>query len=98
MLLLAAGSIWAAPQGKPAPAKPPEVIEQEPPEEDEALKPRDYVLNTVETNRDITVGNYYFKKGKFRSAALRFLEATRWDPGSTEAFLRLGDAREKMGD
>ena|SRR5215471_16716786 len=110
--MFAAGSIWAlpqstsphskAPQGK-APeksleTKAPEVIEQEPPEEDESLKPKEYTLNPVEANHDITVGNYYFKKGKYRSAAMRFLEATRWDPGSSEAFLRLGDAREKMGD
>jgi tetratricopeptide (TPR) repeat protein len=103
LLLLTVGSICASPQGKPAQdksaqTKSPEVIEQEPPEEDEALKPKEYTLNPVEANHDIAVGNYYFKKGKFRSAALRFQEASRWDPGSMEAFLRLGDAREKMGD
>jgi tetratricopeptide (TPR) repeat protein len=80
----------------PPPPPPPPVQEQEPPEEDEALKPRDYILNPLQATREITVGNYYFKKGDFRAASGRYLEATRWDPGSAEAFLKLAEARERM--
>ena len=42
------------------------------------------------------VGDEYLKKSKVSAAANRYLEATRWDPGSAEAFLKLGQAREKL--
>jgi Flp pilus assembly protein TadD len=42
------------------------------------------------------VGDQYFKKSNYSAAARRFVEATRWDPGSAEAFLKLGEAREKL--
>jgi tetratricopeptide (TPR) repeat protein len=70
--------------------------EQEPPEEDESLKPKEYALNPLQALKEINVGNQYFKKGKFRAAAGRYLEATRWDPGSADAFFKLGEADEKM--
>lgn len=72
--------------------------EQEPPEEDESLIPKEYTLNPLESERNITAGNFYFKKGNYRAAARRYLEATRWDPGSSEAFLKLGEADEKVKD
>ncbi len=68
------------------------------PEEDESLKPREYVLNPVQSTREISVGDFYFKKKDYRAASRRYLEATRWDPGSPAAFLKLAEAREKMGD
>ncbi|MBV6430711.1 MAG: hypothetical protein IANPNBLG_00827 [Bryobacteraceae bacterium] len=71
---------------------------QEPPEEDESLKTREYAFNPLQANKEIKVGQFYLKKGKNRAAAMRFLEATRWDPTSAEAYLLLGDAREKMKD
>ncbi|MCC6344794.1 MAG: tetratricopeptide repeat protein [Bryobacterales bacterium] len=71
---------------------------QEPPEEDETLKTREYAFNPLQANKEIKVGQFYLKKGKNRAAAMRFLEATRWDPTSAEAYLLLGDAREKMKD
>lgn len=87
-------------QQPPAPKKtpPPAQKEQEPPEEDESLKPKEYTLNPLEAERNITTGNFYFKKGKYQAAVRRFDEATKWDPGSAEAFLRLGEADEKMHD
>lgn len=42
------------------------------------------------------VGNFYFKKGSYRAAAGRFLEATKWNPGLAEAYLRLGETYEKL--
>lgn len=41
-------------------------------------------------------GEYYFKKGDYRAAAGRFREATKWNDGNAEAWLRLGDAEEKL--
>ncbi len=87
---------FAAPQAKP-PA-PPAQTEQEPPEEDESLKPKEYTLNPVQSAREIVAGNFYFKKGKYRAAYSRFLEATHWDPGSVEAFMKLAEVQEKMKD
>ncbi|MCL6545408.1 MAG: tetratricopeptide repeat protein [Bryobacteraceae bacterium] len=42
------------------------------------------------------IGNFYFRKGSYRAAAGRFLEATKWNPGLAEAYLRLGEAYEKL--
>ena len=84
----------AAPQ--PQPPAPP--VEQEPPEEDPDLKPREYTFNPLEASRNITAGNFYFKKGNYRAAARRYVEAGKWDPNSAEAQFRLGEANEKQRD
>ena len=75
---------------KPAPPPP------EPPEEDESLAPKVYALNPVQAKKEIVVGDQYFKKSNYSAAARRYVYATRWDPGSAEAFLKLGEAREKL--
>ncbi|HLX44870.1 MAG TPA: tetratricopeptide repeat protein [Bryobacteraceae bacterium] len=82
-------------QATPPPAKQ---QEEEPPEEDESLKPKEYTLNPLESSRNVTAGNYYFKKGNFRASARRYDEATKWDPGNAEAFLKLGESDEKLKD
>ena len=86
----------AAQEAKP-PA-PPTAQEQEPPEEDPDLKPKEYAFNPLEAVRNITAGNFYFKKGNYRAASRRYLEASKWDPTSAEAMLRLGEADEKLRD
>jgi tetratricopeptide (TPR) repeat protein len=70
----------------------------EPPEEDPGLKPREYSFNPVQAKSEIRAGDYYFKKGNYHAAVQRFTEATLWDSGSPEAFLRLGEAQEKLKD
>ena len=72
--------------------------EQEPPEEDEAHKPKEYAYNPIQAEKELKIGNFYFKKGSWRAAAMRFDEATKWNPGFADAWLRLGEARERMGD
>jgi tetratricopeptide (TPR) repeat protein len=100
LLLLSSSGLLA--QKKPVePPKPPPAKEQdvvEPPEEDESLKPTVYAFNPLEAQKDVRTGEYYFKKGNFKAAARRFDEATKYDPGYAEAYLRLGDARERMHD
>lgn len=88
------------PQGKPKPKEQPKVEqkEQEPPEEDETLRPKEYSFNPLEAERDLKIGNYYFKKGNYKGALGRFREATRWNPAFAEAYLRLGETEEKMKD
>lgn len=77
---------------------PPPKPEEEPPEEDESVKPEEFALNPLQSSKELTAGNYYFKKGNFRAAARRYVRATKWDPGSAEAFLKLGEVDEKLRD
>jgi tetratricopeptide (TPR) repeat protein len=74
----------------------PTVVEEEPPEEDPELKPQVYSFNPLEGARNITAGNFYYKKGNYRAASRRYLEATKWDPTSGEALLKLAAAYEKL--
>ena len=69
-----------------------------PPEEDKSLAVQVYGFNPLQAQKEINVGNQYFKKGSFRAAAGRFEEATKWNSGEPEAWLRLGEAQEKLHD
>jgi tetratricopeptide (TPR) repeat protein len=93
------------PQAKPAeaakpqdrkPQAPPE--EQEPPEEDVTMKPKEYTFNPLQAEKELKIGDYYFKKGSYRAAAGRFEEATKWNPGMADAYFKLGEAKDKMKD
>jgi len=70
----------------------------EPKEEDESLVPKEYSFNPLQAEKELKVGAFYFKKGSYRAAARRFQEAAKWNPGYAEAFLRLGEAQEKLKD
>lgn len=72
--------------------------EQEPPEEDPSLKPKEYSFNPLQAQKDLTAGSFYYKKGNYKAAARRFREATKWDPTSADALLRLAQAEEKLKD
>lgn len=94
-----AGGTLPAQQSKPAPPKQEQQPkEAEPPEEDDTAKPKEYAFNPLQAEKEITVGNYYMKKGSLRAAIARFTEATRWNPTLPEAYLRLGEAQEKDKD
>ena len=90
MLILAMGLGWGQAPQPPVPA--------EPEEEEPSLKPKEYDLNPIQAETEIRIGRYYMKKGSFRAAAGRFDEATKWNPASSEAYLMLGEAREKLKD
>src|ERR1022692_669352 len=99
-----------APQTQPPqpPPKPPELQQRQkpsagakeeiPPEEDKALSPEDFSFNPLEAEKWVSVGNYYFKQGKYRAAEGRYRGATRWNDGYGEAWLRLGEVEEKLKD
>lgn len=87
-LLLSAG-LWA---------QQPQPKTQEPAEEDETLVPKTYTFNPLQANKEVTIGNYYYKKKNYRAAAKRYSEATHWNPTYAEAYLRLGEAEEKLHD
>ena len=92
-------ALWAQEPERLPPPPPPQVPRpQDLQEEDESLKPKEYALNPLESAKDINIGNQYFKKGNFRAAANRYKEATLWDPGSAEAFFKLGEALERVHD
>jgi tetratricopeptide (TPR) repeat protein len=69
-----------------------------PPEEDKSIAVPVYGFNPLQAQKEIRTGNYYFKKGSFRAAAGRFEEATKWNSEEPEAWLRLGEAQEKLKD
>ena len=81
---------------KKEPAKQQE--EQPPPDEDEAATAKVYAFNPLQAQKEVRTGEFYFKKGSYRAASTRFREATKWNPGYAEAWLRLGDAAEKQND
>ncbi len=73
--------------------------EQEPPEEDVTLTAKKtYVFNPLQAEKELRIGNFYYKKGNWKGAAARFRESTRWNPGLAEAYFRLGEASEKLND
>jgi tetratricopeptide (TPR) repeat protein len=102
ILLLALAAASAAQQvpakKDPKPAARPEPQEEAPPEEDESLIPKEYAFNPLQAAKEMRIGEYYFKRKKFRAASLRFQEATKWDNNNAAAYLRLGEAREKQQD
>ena len=66
------------------------------PEEDESVAPKKYVLNPLEAKRNIEIGNQYWNKGAYQGALSRYKDATRYNPSSAEAFLKLGLVQEKL--
>ena len=96
MLVLAAhAAIFAQDKEK---QEKPDPQYQEPPEEDVAIPPKDYVFNPLQATKEVRIGNYYFKKGSFKAAAHRFEEALKWNPSLADAAFRLGESREKLKD
>src|SRR5689334_19623960 len=84
---------------KERPKAPVSDQEEVPKEEDEALTTsKEYSFNPLQAQKEVRVGNYYFKKGAYRAAAMRFREATKWNSGDAEAWLRLAETAEKQKD
>jgi tetratricopeptide (TPR) repeat protein len=112
MLALGAASLAAQsasepkspPDSPPAQLKtehaPPATSDQEevPPEEDTSLVTTKFTFNPLQSKKDVAVGKEYAKKGNYRAAARRYLEATKWDDSNREAWLLLGDADERLKD
>lgn len=71
----------------------------EPPEEDTTGERKvEYAFNPLQSQKEIKIGKYYFKKGSYKAALRRFEEALKWDPNSGEALLGLGEVHTKLGD
>ena len=89
LLAIFASTLWSQ-QPKPP------ILPEDPPEEDESLKPKEYVLNPLQAQKEWRTGNFYFKKGTWKAAASRYKEATLWDPSYADAFLKLGETYDRM--
>jgi tetratricopeptide (TPR) repeat protein len=81
---------------RPKPAAVPK--EEVPPEEDKALANQEYSFNPLQSQKDVAVGNQYFKNRKFRAAEMRYTSATRWNDGNADAWLHLGEVEERLKD
>lgn len=99
-LVLAAGG-WVTAQEKPVQKPVQQQQEDLPPEENDAAKPKVYSFNPLQSQKDVKVGDFYLKtKRDARAAANRYREATHWNEGNAEAWLKLGDmdARSDVGN
>src|SRR5689334_16477685 len=96
LVLLAFSAIAGTPDSKREQKKAPDKQEEEqaPPEEDSANSTKVYSFNPLQAQKELRTGLFYFKKGSLRAAANRFQEATKWNPGFGEAWLRLGETAE----
>jgi tetratricopeptide (TPR) repeat protein len=70
--------------------------EEIPPEEDTDLTTTEYSFNPLQSQKDISVGNMYFKNHKYRAAELRYTSATKWNDGNADAWLKLGEVEERL--
>jgi hypothetical protein len=61
-----------------------------PPEEDKTLSNEDFSFNPLESQKWVGVGDQYWKKGKYTAAASRYADATKFNDGNAEAWLKLG--------
>ena len=49
------------------------------------MAPTQYSFNPLQSQREVNVGDYYFKRGSYRAAAGRYREATKWNEKNAEA-------------
>jgi Flp pilus assembly protein TadD len=109
LLALGAASLAAQNSGSPPPPDSPTAQlkterpqpaasdkEEVPPEEDSSLATTKYSFNPLQSKKDVLAGKFYARKGNYRAAAGRYLEATKWDDSNSEAWLLLGDADERL--
>jgi outer membrane protein assembly factor BamD (BamD/ComL family) len=88
---------WLGLAQEAAPPKPP--VHAEPEEEDTSAKPaKEYTFNPIQAESELKTARFYRKGGKWKAVAIRAEEATKWNPQSAEAFLMLGEARDKLNE
>jgi tetratricopeptide (TPR) repeat protein len=91
-----------SPYGLPPPFQPkadaPVDKSEMPPEEDKRDAPKVFSFNPVQSQREVAAGDFYFKKGNYTAAASRYEEATKWNDGNADAWLRLGETMEKKSN
>jgi tetratricopeptide (TPR) repeat protein len=109
LLLAALMPLAAQEQPTPQTAPPkPQLEERTPPktsgkqavpaEEDKSFLTEEHSFNPLQSQKNVETGDFYLKKGKYIAAANRYLNATMWNEGNAEAWLKLGKAEEKVKD
>jgi outer membrane protein assembly factor BamD (BamD/ComL family) len=88
--LLALAPLLAAGQDRPR-SEP----SLDPDQEERSLEP-EYTFNPLQAEKEMKIGDFYFRKKSYKAAAGRYEEATRWNPQLDEAFYKLGRALEEM--
>ena len=69
-----------------------------PPEEDKSFLSEEHSFNPLQSQKSVEVGDHYFRNGKLQGAIYRYQDATLWNDGNAEAWLKLGKAEEKAKD
>lgn len=69
-----------------------------PPQDQSSAKISQPVLSRYEAERDVEVGTFYFKKGKYDAAVSRYLSAIGHDPHWAEPHRLLGEAYDRKND
>jgi tetratricopeptide (TPR) repeat protein len=69
-----------------------------PPEEDGSFLKEEHSFNPLRSQNSVKIGDHYLKKGKYQAAASRYLDATMWNDDNGEAWLKLGNADQKLKD
>jgi tetratricopeptide (TPR) repeat protein len=97
---LIAWNAFAQTEQTPAPGQAPPPVhvpdDSNLPEEDESVAPEKFVLNPLESERNIRIGDYYWHKSNYRAALRRYEWATKYNPSSAEAFYKVGEAEVKL--
>ena len=109
-LLAGCAALAAQDQTTPQPPSKPGELQKErpkhpasdkklaPPEEDKSYLREEHSFNPLQSQKSVTTGDFYLKKGKVQAAANRYEEATMWNDGNSMAWLKLGKASEKLRD
>jgi tetratricopeptide (TPR) repeat protein len=99
VLVLPAVTGAGFPQQTP-PKKPPGLIRDtgvaEGKTDAETVLKKDY--NPLQADKNLKIGNIYFKKGNYEAAISRFQDAIEYQPNLFAAYDALGRAYEKKGD
>jgi tetratricopeptide (TPR) repeat protein len=69
-----------------------------PAEEDKSFLSEEHSFNPLQSQKSVEVGDHYLRNGKIQGAIYRYQDATLWNDGNAEAWLRLAKAQEKMKD
>jgi tetratricopeptide (TPR) repeat protein len=69
-----------------------------PPEEDKSFLSEEHSFNPLQSQKSVQTGDFYLHKGKTMAAVYRYQDATLWNDGNAEAWLKLGKAEEKVKD
>jgi Flp pilus assembly protein TadD len=68
-----------------------------PPDEDAVNTKPEYTFNPLKSKKAASAGDFYLHKGNYKAAAERYREATGWNGGNADAWMKLGEAEEKRG-